>query len=283
MAINYGQSSTGALLKYPPERLTLVKDRGHVLYDPNVDLAFKEDLVKDFIAVGILVPVIVRENGRYEDDHPQAGARIIEVVDGRKRVTAALEANRRLREAGKPEIMVPATMASAAGDGAVARHILTATNELRYEDAPSHRAAKAAKMREAGASDNDVALAFGVSVTEAKHLIALAGLDKESKAAVDDGILPLRDASKLTHLPDTKRSELVKEARGTTDKKAARKKVAKEASARKAPARAYTRSVRTKDEIEAAIVAIGEALGEGAGAKAIRALEWAIGKRETWT
>jgi ParB family chromosome partitioning protein len=278
MPVNYGQESTGDLPRFRAEHLTLVTRPGHPLFDKRALLPPREDMVESILAIGLLEPILVRENGRLE-----TGRRIIEIVAGRTRYIAMVEANRRLVAAGKPPLLVPCVMKREAGEGEVAMHMVIAENEIRQPDMPSHRADKAAAMKDAGASIDTIATAFGIAPEAAKQLIALAGLDQKSKAAIDAGTLPLRDAPKLRQIPEETRVAIVDEAKASPRAaKVARSKVAKEAKGRTAPSRTYVRNVRTKDEIETAIAEASELWGTGAGAKCIRALEWVLGQRETW-
>lgn len=288
MSKSYGSQSKGDLLRFLPEQLTVVKKRGHDLFDENAFLSYKEDLVESILAYGVLDPVKFRENGRRED-----GSLILEVVDGRKRVLATIEANKRRAADGREPILIPALPHRLAGDAKIAQAILITSNELRYPDPPSTRANKAARLEAAGETVENIALAFGISVTETKHLLSLAGLDAKSKAAIDAGTLPLHTAKKLEKLPSETRGKMVEEASASPEgKKRAAHKIARAAEKRTAPARSYVRNVRTKKDIEAALEELRD---PGNGAKLEKAfadvdpriaarnvVEWVLGSREDW-
>ncbi len=258
MSKHLGQESTSQILRFKPEKLTIVTDRASELYDERSDMPLDEKFVKSVMAVGVRVPIIIRVAGRrpVEDENgkrlPRGGEPILEVIDGRQRIRAVIEANAILKKKRKPLLEVPAVVQNDTSDENLALEILVSTNENRVADAPSVRAKKALRMQERGIAIDNIATAFGISSSEATHLIALAGLDKKSQAAVDKGVLPLRDASKLVTLPKEERVAAVEEAASSPQAaKVARVKIAREAKKRAPQNRAYVRKLRTTEEIRA--------------------------------
>lgn len=279
MAKNYGAESKSDLLRMDPDKLTIVTERGHELYDERVDLPIDEEKVASVLAVGVVEPIIIRENGRHPPGVFPDGATplILEVVDGRQRVRWVREANRRLALAGRPPQTIPAIVRIDSGDEKVAMEIMIATNEIRTADPPSISAAKALRMQERGASVEAVARALGKPVTETKHLLAMAGLDHASKEALDKGVLPLVDAERLASLPKAERVAIVREAAASPEAKKKTKQIlAKQAEARRAPTRSYVRAVRTKAEIAEAMAAFKQ---DGQGYKV---LAWVLGQRDDY-
>lgn len=279
MAKSYGAESKSDLLRMNPDKLTIVFDKGHELYDERVDLPINEELIASIRAVGVIEPVIIRENGRHDPMPDGSTPLVLEVVDGRQRVRAVREINRRNKKIGKPPITVPCLVRIDSGDEGVAMEIGLAANALRTPDTPTVAAAKARRMQDRGIAVEAIARALGRPVTETKHLLALSGLDQTSKAALDRGALPLVDAARLLELPKAERVALIAEAEASPEAKKETKKIlARKAEARKAPARSYVRAVRTKAEIE-------KALGEQAelDGPAGRVLSWVLGQRDRWS
>lgn len=273
MTKSYGAVSKSDLLRMRPEDLVIVTEAGHELYDERANLPVSDELVASVLAIGVIQAITLRENGRRDD-----GSLVLEVVAGRQRVRAAVEANRRLKALGKLPLTVPATVRRDTSDEVIAYEVMLAENELRRQDPPSVSAAKAMRMQSAGASVEAVARALGKPVSEVRHLLAMGGLDAKSKQAIDDAVLPLHDAPKLEALSKAERSAAIDEAAASPA--AAKKTSAKlraQADARKAPARSYVRSVRTKAEIEAAIAEAAE------DSSAKRVLTWVLGQSETWS
>lgn len=279
MAKNYGAESKSDLLRMDPDKLTIVTDPGHELYDERIDLPVEEDKVASVLALGVFDTVLIRENGRHPPGVFPDGATplVLEIIDGRQRVRWAREANRRLKAVGKPPITVPCRVVHAAGDEKIAMEIMIASNELRTADPPSVSSAKALRMQERGATVEAIARALGKPVTETKHLLAMAGLDHASKEALDKGVLPLVDAERLASLPKAERVALVKEAAASPEAKKKTKQIlAKQAEARRAPARSYVRAVRTKAEIAEAMAGFKQ---DGQGYKV---LAWVLGQRDDY-
>lgn len=279
MGKNYGATSKSDLLRMDPDKLTIVSDPGHELWDERSLRPINEELLADIRAHGVLVPLIIRENGRHEPGVFPDGATplILEVIDGRQRLRAARVINERNKQIGKPPITVPCVVRIDAGDETVAMGMMLATNELRTADPPSVSAAKALRMQERGAAVEAIARALGKTTTETKHLLAMAGLDHASKEALDRGVLPLVDAEKLAVLPKAERVALVKDAAASPEAKKKTKQIlAKQAEARRAPTRSYVRAVRTKAEIAEAMAAFKQ---DAAGYKV---LAWVLGVRDDY-
>jgi ParB family chromosome partitioning protein len=104
-----------------PERLTLVYDKAHPLYDPRVENPPDESMIANIGVYGVQEPVLVRKNGD-----------AIEVVAGRGRTKAALEANKRLKAEGKTPLLIPAIVKRGSDEDLFG--ILISENEIRRED-----------------------------------------------------------------------------------------------------------------------------------------------------
>jgi ParB family chromosome partitioning protein len=120
------QASRSTLLHLRPEDLILVADENQLLHDPRVDLPYDEKIVRNIMTHGVINPVTVRLNG------PN-----IEVIAGRGRVKATIEANKRLEKEGKEPVLVPVIPRK--GDDADIYGILISENECRREDSAVNR------------------------------------------------------------------------------------------------------------------------------------------------
>ena len=88
----YGASGKTNVLNFEPERLHLVTDRSHPLYDERIHLPLDESMILNIMDQGVLEPIIVWKD-------PETGLSC--VVDGRQRVRHTVEANKRLAAAGR--------------------------------------------------------------------------------------------------------------------------------------------------------------------------------------
>lgn len=176
----------------PPENLTIVgldtKDGpDHLLYDKRVLLPLDEGLVLNIMKFGVLVAVLVRKNGP-----------LTEVVDGRQRVRATREANRRLVEAGMEPHAVPCFVKRSEDIMGV-----MLSTFLRTNDAPMAQAQKIQRYLDTGKSEAEAAVVYGTDCKSVKKWLQLLDLAPKVKAAVSHreisatAALELRD---LTHV-----------------------------------------------------------------------------------
>lgn len=202
-----GADGSTNLLTYLPEKLTLVKDPAHPLYDPRVHLPIDEAMVKNIMAMGILQAVVVCKN-------PETGD--IEVVDGRQRVKNAIEANVRLDAKGCEPVLVPAiprkTKASADNAG-----VMVSANELRTADTPLGRAGKMATLANYGKTPDDLAMIFGCTTQTVHATLALLECSAAVKTAVEAGKIGVGHARTLAKLSPAEQRAKVRELEAAGD------------------------------------------------------------------
>lgn len=157
-----------------PERLTLVTDKNHPLYDPRVEEPPSESMIANIAMHGVLEPIIVRKNGD-----------AIEVVAGRGRTKATLEANRRLIAEGKPPLLIPAIVRG--GSDADLFGVLVSENEIRREDSMIHKGEKARKLLNMGYTVQQIAVTFGATRQAVDQWLAVDELPTPIKDAVESG------------------------------------------------------------------------------------------------
>lgn len=197
----YGADGSTSLLSFYPEKLTLVTNKEHALYDERVDLPLDDAMVRNIMAFGVLEPVIVTRD-------PNDGA--VMVVDGRQRVRHTLEANKRLHAQGLPLLLVPAVTRKGDNDATI-MGIMVATNELRQADPHMVRAAKMQRLKNLGQDDDAVALAFGVNKLTVQNTLALLDCSKPVQKAVESNLVSLQDARYLSRLTPAQQSAKVEE------------------------------------------------------------------------
>lgn len=199
-----GRSDT---FRVDPENLTLVIDPAHPLYDERVAIPVDEGLITSIREHGIRENVSVRRNGS-----------LFEVLDGRQRVKAALELNKRIKkELGRAfdpkvdRILVPVTM-SKDNDNQAAKVMVT-LNEIRTQDSPMVQAAKAKRLLDRGIPKQEVCNQFGKPTSWLSQIMKVLDTDDTVQSAVDKGMIPVTAASKLAALPRDQQKKAMAELR----------------------------------------------------------------------
>lgn len=253
----YGASGKGNVLSMDPDKLTLVTDPKHPLYDRRVHQAPNPKTVRNYRAQGVLEPVLF-----YKD--PETGENL--VIDGRRRVINARELNRQLIEAGEEPITIPAIPKRVMRDSDKSFvGMMVSTNEIREEDSPINRAEKMARMLDVGHTEDAIAVAFGVEVPTVRSALKLLDCCMAVRDAVEAEQITVSHALKLAKLsPDEQRAKvqaLIDAADGKEGHARSR--------AQKAVLGGTAARVRPRKQIEAALA---EATGER-----LAALRWVLG------
>lgn len=174
------------------ERLIVVTDKNHRLYDDRVELPVSEAMV-DSISdplIGIIEPVIVRNNGgKYE------------VVDGRQRVKAAREAQSRINER---TIRIPLIVRSSVNDSKAA--IMSCiTNNQRTEETAVQKGRRAISMLETGSTPDEISKLFGVSWKTVSGWRSLAE-SPEAQSALESGLVNESKAVQVARSSDKQKA-----------------------------------------------------------------------------
>lgn len=158
-------------------------------------------MVQGIDDVGVLQPILVQKN-------PETGK--TEVIVGRQRVKNCAEANRRRAARGEEPRLVPAvarTYARHKPDAAA--DLMVIENEHRQADTPMVRAAKMARLRDMGRSDEQLARIFHCTPQTVRATLALTTVTSAVAAAVDAGKITAGQARKLADLaPDDQRAKV---------------------------------------------------------------------------
>jgi ParB family chromosome partitioning protein len=173
---------------FDPEHLRLVMDEKHPLYDPRVHLPTDEAMIRNIMVNGVIEPVIIAKEGQD-----------VVVVDGRQRTKNAIEANKRLTAEGKEPVKV--TCIIRRGDDASLFGVLISANENRQDDTPLGKADKLSRYLAMGRTEEQAAIAFGVSTVTIKTWLVMLTLSDKVKQAVDGGVISATAAVKLADLP----------------------------------------------------------------------------------
>lgn len=164
------------LFRLDPERLVLITDPSHPLYDSRVDLPVDESLVLNVMYHGVIEPVIICKDGTD-----------LLVVAGRQRVKAAREANKRFLAEGKLAMLVPCLPRK--GDDASLFGVMVSENEHRREDTPLSKAEKLQRFLAMGRTEAEAVNIFRVTRQTIANWKALLDLAPEVKQAVENGVI----------------------------------------------------------------------------------------------
>ena len=198
----YGAEGRTNLFQFDPEKLILVTDKKHTLYDPRIEEPVSEELVKSIMWRGVLEPIIVWR----DPENPEGGAL---VVDGRQRVKAAREANHRLAEQGSPPKLIRAVVER--GDAKSMLALVAMSNEGRLAPTPVGRAKLVRRLLDAGYAEPAIAIILHVSEDVVSRAIELSDTPQDVQNAVESGNISATDAPVIAGLPRADREKLMAE------------------------------------------------------------------------
>lgn len=222
---------------HPPEDLVIVGlDTGdteeHPLYDPRALLPVDEALVASMTHEGFNFGAI---------EVSMVGHQLL-VVDGRRRVKAAREANKRLVARGKEPIRVRTFVES--GSKADLFGIMVAANAFRLDLGPLEKAELVQRYLGYGRSPKEAARRFGVTDETIRCLRKLLKLDDSIKDAIRAGKISANKAMQLVDLDPEEQLEAMNEALEGGDSAEEIKAKVKRKKGKKANARPGIREIR---------------------------------------
>jgi ParB family chromosome partitioning protein len=204
----YRATGKCAALFFDPDDLVIVTDPNHALFDRRALVPFEEPMVLNIMVEGVHQSITVTKD-------VETGQTI--VVDGRRRVINAREANRRLREAGKDVRRVPAIPRR---DGIAAlTSVMVSTNEIRRADSPMNRAEKMAVMRSQGRTNEEIALSFGMEPSSIDGQFRLLECCADVRDALERDEITVTHALRLSKLEPALQRLKVAELRAAAEGK----------------------------------------------------------------
>lgn len=225
-----------------PDEITIVTDPGQALYDPRIAYDLDEEMVGSIMAFGVITAITVTRDGD----------RIV-VVDGRRRVLHAREANKRLIDLGKPPVSVPFTIRH--GETHKLFEAAIAANTHRRADIAYISAIKSAQALNNGSTLPGVARAFSVTVTTIENWLSLLRLHPKILHVVKVGKIPYTVAMRLAKLPQDQQipkfKALVKA--GATNANAVRAVIGGKLEKVRPPSRQQLRRIADAIDVRAAV------------------------------
>lgn len=253
-----GASGRVDLPLFEPENLVVVNDPKHPLFDKRAMRPINEGFIKNIMARGVMEPILVRRNGD-----------TVEVVAGRRRTLAAIEANKRIREQGGQTIRVLGIWKH--GDDANLLGMMIAENAHREAETIPDKAEKAARLLDLGKTKAEVADDFDCTVTALDGWLKFHDMDPKLQEAVRNNEIAYEVALTLVGVKREKQVvhlEKLKEA-GTT-------KGSKGKKAGEAATGTIRQRVRSIVEVRALKVRFEEAKGKGIPSGQ-EVLDWILG------
>lgn len=183
---------------YLPEEVIVVKTPGHILYSARALLPAAKWLVDDMVRNGWLKSsvILLRRNGP-----------VLEVVAGRQRVAACLEANViRLANGLEPIRMQAQIFSGSAAD------LITAEDRENRKVTEDYlcKCERVQRLETLSLSDSDIEQRLGISHDELRRRKSYLGMSPNAQKAVEDGLLPRRGIDELVKLTDADQAKAVK-------------------------------------------------------------------------
>jgi len=178
----------------------------HPQWDERIELPIDERLVASISKHGVIEPVKV-----YKD-----GNRPI-VWDGRQRVKAAREINRRRSEHGLSTITIRCLVSTRENEQSLAG-MMVAANEIKQSDSIEVKVAKARRLEALGMSMLDIAVEFGVTVQTINTWLKLGATPEPVQKAVATGEMSIGEAIQNAELPRKQQVEIAKKPRAERGK-----------------------------------------------------------------
>jgi len=257
-----------------PENLVLVDDPASPFYDKRIKKPVPEWLIESVQSLGVIKPVVAMRDGQ----------RLV-VDDGRQRVRACLEANRRLHKAGKPPHHVTYIIRRPKDGDAGIIGLQRAAN-LHVAESPIERAEAAARLVEVAQKDGMnateakryAAVSCGVTVTCIDNWLALLNCASAVQKAVDAGEVPERVARKLAELPREKQATALDamRAKGVTRGTGATRAVTAVQHGREVPAKTEAKRMQNRATIQQLADALAERELKSEGNAALAVLQWVL-------
>ncbi len=208
-----GFESRGDTYAMKPEKLKIITDKADPFYDPRAEITFDHPkmqyVIESLMATandpkyrgcGNYSPIPIRKNGKDSN-----GDDVYEALDGRQRIKAAREINRRYREMGKEEILLRCIYMPVVEEKDFFT-VMATQNECRIETPPSMLAIQIDNFIESkkgegeesmAAAWKDAERAFARPEHELRALKRIARLCEEVHKAVDVGRISVAAAGKF--------------------------------------------------------------------------------------
>ncbi len=182
-----------------PDDLTIITDPSDPFYDPRSELPLDSPemqwLIESIAEAGRnYSPISVRKNGKHPD-----GKNVIEVIDGRQRLKAVREINRRYAEVGKEPLLIEAKYMVAAEEKDFIGKMVT-MNEARLKTPPSMLSMQIDRYIESGGTYREAERKFFMPEAKLRQFQSIARLCDDVKKAIDECSVSMSAAQKFVDM-----------------------------------------------------------------------------------
>lgn len=169
-------------------------------FDERINLAIDPNKVKNVLALGCKVPLLLKKAKKGEIEGVEKGSLV--VVDGRQRTRWCREANVLLEAQGEPPIVMTYVLETGSDDQIEA--VSVATNAAREDDTLLVRARKAKRLCDRGYTTAQVAVHCATSAQTVRNWLKVLELPKYLQSEVERGTVTMTAALKLGKSEDPK-------------------------------------------------------------------------------
>lgn len=194
-------AARGTIFRMDPDRVILVTDKKHHLYDSRAEQDADPFLVASILSYGVAQPIgITKEKGEGDQE------RVI-LVYGRRRLLAARQAKQELIQAAKragtdPDltpILIPCTLHRGSSEHLAG--LMITENAARQDLSLVEEADRVVKHLALCGNEETTATAFACDVQTVRSRVKLAELDKQVRLAILAGKISVSAALQLHGLP----------------------------------------------------------------------------------
>jgi len=194
IAIPGASRAGGTLFTIAPERLVIITDKKHPLYDPRVEKPLTSEFIDSIVAMGVIEVIIVHKDGDK-----------LVVTSGRRRTRGAIAANKLRAERGLPPLEVQVRLRREVDDASTFETNIISNAHRENDDVIANAENALRYINTFGRTEDNAARIWGVGVATIKIWVKVADLIPEVRAAVRAGQLSFHDAIK--NLSGVSRSE----------------------------------------------------------------------------
>lgn len=170
------------------------------LWDERINLKVSEAMVNNMMLLGVLETVLVTKVN---------GSPV--VIDGRQRVRAAREANKRFAAVGSDKHILVPCMVRKGGELSLVGAGYSA-NEIRQNNDALTNARNLERFINMGGTEKEAAVYFGVTTQTISNWLKVACASVEEQKAIADGAMSAQDVVKQASKPRVERVQAVKKA-----------------------------------------------------------------------
>ena len=183
IAIPGASRAGGTLFTIAPEKLVIITDKDHPLYDPRVERPLTNEFIESIVAMGVIEVIIVHKDGDK-----------FVVTSGRRRTRGAIAANKLRAAKGLPPIEVQVRLRREVDDASTFETNIISNAHRENDDVIANAENALRYINNFNRTEEQAARIWGVGVATIKIWSKVADLIPEVRDAVRAGKLSFHDA-----------------------------------------------------------------------------------------